>query len=251
MEEIISISVPSTSLAITYNWPVMIYQGNLLSQGWTGWSRRGTKRSRESQSEETNPANKRIKLDWKAFHFPGPSSGLMLLRQDLLAQMRSVSSATSQYILDDLLTEVLSASQQCRQQESSGVVGSLIQTILEIVVHQPQLEKEANWPLVPYQPGRFNPPNAPVEVNQEVKAVCPTDQNCVVEVVEDVLEKILLTIVSDKEEEVQQDFPTTISNESTVENGGTFLKEMLEENGGQICDVLESERFQKSGQVGS
>ena len=263
-EEIIRISEPSPTLAITYNWPVMIYQGNLLSQRWTGWGRRGTKRSRESQDEGTKSANKRIKLDLNAYYFPGPSPSLVLLRQDLLAQLRIVSSTTSQYILDDLLTEALSVSQQCRQQENRGVVGSLIENILEIVVQQRQPfleEDEVNWPLVPYQPGRLNPPNAPVEVNLEVTAISSTDHNPVVEVVEDVLEEILLTIVSDNEEDVQPDFPTGSSSEnskrSTVEKGETFLQDMLEDNGGQICqelirDVLESERFQETTvQVGS
>ena len=246
-EEIIRIPVPSPSLAITYNWPVMIYQGNLFSQDWTGRVRRGTKRSRESQDEGSNP-NKRIKLDWNSSYFPGPSPGLVILRQDLLlAQLRTLSIATTEYILDDLLTEVLSVSN--RQPESQGVVGSLIQNMVEVVVQHPQphLEEEPNWPLVPYkhQSTRFNYLNDPVNVNLEVTAVSPTDQNPAVLVVTDVLEKILLTVVSDTE-----DFPISSSSEnneiSTVEKG---------ENSGKICEelllnVLESERFQKSGQVG-
>ena len=256
-EDIIRIQVPSPTLAITYNWPLMVYQGNLLSHGWTQRERRGIKRSRDSQDEGLNP-NKRIKLDWNASYFPGPSSGLVNWEPHLFSQLRTLAIAASQNILDDLIIKVLSVSQHCERQESRGVVVALIENVLEHVLQlpQPQLKEKPDWPIVPYMPGRFNSSNAPM---LEATAVSSTDQNIIAGVVEGILEK-LLTIVANTvdTEEVRLNFPISSSSEhieiSTEEKDGNLQKELVEEISGKICEelllkVLESEKFEKSGQV--
>ena len=88
----------------------------------------------------------------------------------------------------------------------------------------------------------------------EATAVSSTDQNIIAGVVEGILEK-LLTIVANTvdTEEVRLNFPISSSSEH-IENGGNLQKELVEEISGKICEelllkVLESEKFEKSGQV--